>query len=180
MAVFGDHETEYDWWGWPLEDREPLGVSYWLGGGFSIPVWQRPGEVTPSLELSTSGGFSSKAKTGESSGFEGQEMNWALISVQENLILGLSVGPAKPYAGFGFGVAVAPWTLTDIASGAETDSHTEVKPSLAVPFGCDFGLGFHGEYLVITGNTTPEEPIEGLETYMPNPLNLGARFVVNL
>ncbi len=88
--------------------------------------------------------------------------------------------------GFGAGFAVVPWTFTQISTGVEIDSQTEVKAAFGIPFGCEFGisprfdLGLHAEYVIITGDVTPEIEIENLNIAMPNPFIFGAKARLNL
>jgi opacity protein-like surface antigen len=175
LASFGDLETRYDFF-FPITDHEPLGVSFWVGGGVAVPVWRYPARVTPVLELATDAGFGMRSKRGEEDGlYENTEFSWKLVSVRENVLFGVEVGGiAKPFAGFGAGVAVAPWKSTYIPTGTEIDSHTEVKPTFGVPFGAQFRLGptlsviVRGEYLVVTGDLTVEDPDPDVHTSAPN------------
>ncbi len=174
LASFGDLETEVALRGFLWKNYEDLGASYWIGGGFVVPAWRYPAKVSPSLELVTDVGFSSQAKELEIEPLRGYELSFKVIPVRENVIFGVAVGPAKPFVGFSAGVAVVPWKVTGILSGVEIDSQTEVKAALGIPFGCEFrltpnlALGARAEYLIITGEVTPELPYEYVRTFMPD------------
>lgn len=184
LASFGDLETRVRYGPFTFKQSEPLGISYWVGGGFGIPVWRHSGKVSPLLELATDVGYGSKTKDGENEYLEGYEISWSMFAARESLLFGVEAGPGRTYVGFGGGIAVVPWALTRIETGAEFDSHTEVKPAFGIPFGLEFNVGpsfaagFRGEYLIVIGDTTPEVQVEGVDTEIPNALLLGgtARF----
>jgi opacity protein-like surface antigen len=173
LAAYGDLVTEISYRGYSWKNYEDLGSSYWVGGGLAVPVWRYPAAVSPYLELATDVGFSTKAKE---IGVEDEtyELSFKAIPVRENLIFGVTAGPAKPFVGFGAGVAVVPWTATHVATGAEIDSQTEVKAGFGIPFGCEFrlapnlALAARADYLIITGEATPEIQQENVRTFMPN------------
>lgn len=175
LASFGDLETKVTYRGFVGKYYEGLGTSYYVGGGFVIPIWSRGGAVSPSLELATDVGFSSKAKELEYQELQGFKISFKAIPIMENIIFGVAVGPARPFVGFGAGVAIVPWKFTQISSGVEMDSQTEVKAAFGIPFGCEFrltpnvALGARAEYTVITGEATPEVAIENVRTLMPDP-----------
>ncbi len=179
LTSFGDLVTNYTLYPWGIvwKDREGLGTSYWLGGGVVVPAWGHAGVVTPSLELVTDVGFSAQKKVGKSETYDGEELSWKLIPIREDLVFGITFGaaPFKPFIGFGGGVAIAPWTLTDVESGLEVDKNTEVKAAFDIPFGCEFllspnfTLAVRAEQLVITGSVTPRVTVEGVDTAMPDP-----------
>jgi opacity protein-like surface antigen len=185
LVAFGDLETRVRVGPFTVKESEPLGSSYWVGGGVGIPVWRHSGKVAPVFELATDVGYGSKTKEGENEYLEGYEISWGMFAVRESFIFAVEAGPGKPFVGFGGGLAVVPWTVTDIESGAEIDSHTEVKPAFGIPFGLEFNvtpsfaLGFRGEYLVVTGDTTPEVEVEGVHTEIPNALLLGVTARMN-
>lgn len=185
LASFGDIETRVKYGPITLKETEPLGSSYWIGGGVALPIWRHPGKVSPLLELATDVGYGSKTKEGENEYLQGYEISWGMFAVRESLLFGVAAGPGKPYVGFGGGIAVVPWAITHIETGNELDSHTEVKPAFGIPFGLEFGvtpslaLGFRGEYLIVTGDTTPEVEVEGVHTAIPNALLLGGTARLN-
>ena len=74
--------------------------------------------VSPSLELATDVGFTSKTKQLERTELRDYELSLKTVAVRESFIVGVGVGPAKPFAGFGVGVAGIPWTFTQISTGA--------------------------------------------------------------
>jgi hypothetical protein len=173
LAAYGDLITEISYLGYSAKNYEDLGSSYWVGGGFVVPVWRYAAAVSPYVELATDVGFSTKAKEIEVAS-ETFELSFKAIPVRENLIFGVTAGPARPFVGFGAGVAVVPWTVTHVATGAELDSQTEVKTSFGIPFGCEFRLapgfavGARADYVIITGEATPEIQQENFRTFMPN------------
>lgn len=175
LSAFGDLETEVTYRGFVGKYYEDLGSSYYVGGGFVVPVWRHSAAVSPSLELATDVGFSSKAKEFEYEQLQGFELSFKVIPVRESVIFGVAAGPAKPFVGFGAGVAIVPWKFTQISTGAELDSQTEVKAAFGIPFGCEFrltpnfALGARAEYLIVTGEATPEVQSEYLQTHMPDP-----------
>jgi opacity protein-like surface antigen len=181
LASFGDLETEFTYRGFTGSHYEDLGTSYYVGGGFAVPIWSRRGAVSPSLELATDVGFTSKAKEiTYQLGYQALpsfKLSFKAIPILENIIFGVTVGPAKPFVGFGAGVAVVPWEFTQVSNGAELDSQTEVKAAFGIPFGCEFrltpnvALGVRAEYAVITGGATPEIPLESVRVHalMPDP-----------
>jgi opacity protein-like surface antigen len=185
FASFGDLETRIRYGPFTFKESESLGSSYWVGGGVGIPVWRHPGKVTPTFELATDFGYGSKTKEGENEYLEGYEISWGMFAVRESLLFGVEAGPGKPFVGFGGGVAVVPWALNHVETGAEADSHTEVKPAFGIPFGLEFkvapsvAVGFRGEYLIVTGDTTPEVEVEGVHTEIPNALLLGGTARLN-
>ena len=185
LAAFGDLETRVKYGPFTFKESEPLGNSYWVGGGVGVPVWRHPGKVTPMLELATDAGYGSKTKMIENEDLEGYELSWGMFAVRESIIFALAAGPGKPFVGFGGGVAVVPWTLTHVESGAEADSQTEFKAAFGIPFGLEFNVtpsfafGFRGEYLIVTGDTTPEVQVEGVHTSVPNALLLGGTARLN-
>jgi len=178
LASYGDLVSRTVVWGFPIEVGEPLGTSFWVGGGAAVPVWTFRGPITMSLELVTDAGFSTTTHKGETGGyFEDYEIHWETIAVREDATFGVGFGPGamiKPYVGFGGGVAVVPWSLVALGTGVELDSHTEVKPALDIPFGCDFrltpafSLGVKADYTIVTGDATPFAGTQGVETQMPN------------
>jgi hypothetical protein len=176
LAAFGDLETRVKIGPFTFTETEPLGSSYWVGGGVGFPVWRHSGKVAPLLELATDAGYGSKTKELENQYLEGYELSWKLFAVRESIIFGVAAGPGKPFVGFGGGFAVVPWTFTHVESGVELDSRTEFKPAFGIPFGLefnvtpDFALGFRGEYLIITGEATPKVQIEGTRVSIPDPL----------
>jgi opacity protein-like surface antigen len=186
LTSFSDLETHVRYGPFTFKESEPLGVSYWVGGGAAFPVWRHAGKVSPLLELATDVGYGSKTKDAENEYLEGDEISWGLFAVRESVIFAVAAGPGKTFVGFGAGIAVVPWSLTHIESGAEIDSHTEVKPAFGIPFGLEFDvtpsftLGFRGEYLIVTGDTTPEVEVEGVHTEVPNALLLGATAGFNI
>jgi opacity protein-like surface antigen len=176
LASFGDLETRVRYGPFTFQESEPLGVSYWVGGGLAVPLWRGAGPVSPGLELATDVGYGSKTKEVENSYLAGYEISWGLVAVRESVLFGVAAGPAKPFVGFGGGVAVVPWAFDHIATGIEVDSQTEVKAAFGIPFGLEFNLtptfalGFRGEYLIITGDITPKVELEGAHTEVPNAL----------
>jgi opacity protein-like surface antigen len=175
LAAFGDLETEFQV-GWISgKYKEPLGTSYYVGGGLAIPVWSYHGPVSPSLELSTDVGFSSKGKEIEFEELQDYKISFKAVPIMENVIFGVTVGPAKPFIGFGAGIAIVPWEATRISTGAEVDGKTEVKAAFGIPFGCEFrvtpnfAVGARAEYAFITGEVTPEAQSEYVDTLMPDP-----------
>jgi hypothetical protein len=176
LASFGDLEARVRYGPFTVNESEPLGSSFWVGGGVGVPVWRHPGKVSPQLELATDVGYSSKTKELENQYLAGYELSWGLFAVRESVLFAVAAGPAKPFVGFGGGVAVVPWAFDHIATGIEVDSQTEVKAAFGIPFGLEFNLtptfalGFRGEYLIITGDITPKVELEGAHTEVPNAL----------
>ena len=185
LAAFGDLETRARFGPFTFKESEPLGSSYWVGGGVGVPVWRYPLQVTPSFELATDFGYGSKKKEAENEYLEGYEISWGMFAARESLLFAVAAGPGKPFVGFGGGGAVVPWTLTHVESGAEADSQTEVKAAFGIPFGLEFNVtpafavGFRGEYLIVTGDTTPEVEVEGVHTEIPNATLLGGTARLN-
>ena len=180
LTTFGDLETEVGYRGFVGKYYEGLGASYYVGGGFVVPVWSRAAAVSPSLELVTDAGFTSKKKEVESIPYEGLELSWKTTAVREYAVFGVAIGPAKPFVGFGAGVAIVPWTFTELNYDVELDADTEVKAAFGIPFGCEFrltpyfALGARAEYLIITGDVTPDVPVVTVRTSMPDPFLLTA------
>lgn len=175
LASFGDLETEVTYLGFVGKFYEDLGTSYYVGGGFAVPIWSRGGAVSPSLELAADVGFSSKSKEIEFAQLRDFEMSFKAVPILGNVLFGVAVGPAKPFVGFGAGVAIVPWNVTQISTGTEMDSQTEVKAAFGIPFGCEFrltpriALGARAEYAVITGEASPEVRSDYVRTLMPDP-----------
>ncbi len=186
LAAIGDLEATFTWGPWTFKDSEPLGNSYYVGGGVDLPLWRYAAVVSPELGLAADVGFTSKAKQFERAQLSTLEMSWKTVATRGNFIFGVGIGPATPFVGFGGGVAVVPWTVTYIPTETEVDSQTEVKAVLGIPFGCEFGissrfsLGLHAEYLIITGDVTPETQIDNLDIAMPDPFIVGAKARLNL
>jgi hypothetical protein len=186
LAAIGDLEATYTWGPWTLKDSEPLGSSYYVGGGVDVPLWRYAGAVSPEFGLTTDVGFTSKTKQFERTELSDLELSWKTVAIRESFVFGVGVGPATPFVGFGGGVAIVPWAFTYIPTGTEIDSRTEVKAAFGIPFGCEFGisphfsLGFHAEYLIITGDVTPETEMENLDIAMPDPFIIGAKARLNL
>lgn len=180
LTAFGDLETEVGYRGFVLTNYEDLGASYWVGGGVVVPVWSRAAAVSPSLELATDAGFTSKKKEVESIPYEGLELSWKTAAVREYVVFGVAVGPVKPFVGFGAGVAIVPWTFTELNYDVELDADTEVKAAFGVPFGCEFrltpyfALGARAEYLIVTGDVVPDVPVATVRASMPDPFLLAA------
>lgn len=186
LAAIGDLEATYTWGPWVFKDSEPLGNSYYVGGGVDVPLWRYASAASPEFGLATDVGFTAKTKQLERTGLRDVELSWKTVVVRESFVFGVAVGPAKPFVGFGAGFAVVPWTFTQISTGMEIDSQTEVKAAFGIPFGCEFGisprfdLGLHAEYVIITGDVTPEIKIENLNIAMPDPFIFGAKARLNL
>ena len=186
LAAIGDLEATYAWGPLVFKGSEPLGNSYYVGGGVDVPLWRYASAVSPEFALATDVGFTSKTKQLERAELRDFELSWKTVAVRESFVFGVAVGPAKPFVGFGAGVAVVPWTFTQISTGAELDNQAEVKAAFGIPFGCEFGvsprfgLGLHAEYVIITGDVTPEIEIENLNIAMPDPFIIGAKARLNL
>jgi hypothetical protein len=188
LAAIGDIEATYTWEPLPFvfKDSEPLGNSYYVGGGVDIPLWRYASAVSPEFSLATDVGFTSKTKQLEHAELLDFELSWKTVAIRGSFVFGVGVGPATPFVGFGGGVAVVPWAFTHNPTGAEIDSQTEIKAAFGIPFGCEFGisprfgLGLHAEYLIITGDVTPETEIQNLDIAMPDPFIIGAKARINL
>jgi opacity protein-like surface antigen len=176
LAAYGDLEVRVEWGPFTFTEHEPLGNSYYVGGGVAVPVWKyRAANVTPTLEVGAEIGYSSKTKQVEYELAQEYELAWTTVPIRGGLLFGLEAGPARPYGGFGVGVAIVPWTVTHIPTSAELDSQTETQATFGIPFGCDFRLapavavGFRAEYLIVTGEVSPEVETENVSLAMPNP-----------
>lgn len=180
LAAIGDLEATYTWGPWVFTGSEPLGNSYYVGGGVDVPLWRYASAASPEFGLATDVGFTARTKQLERTELRDVERSWKTVAVRESFVFGVAVGPAKPFVGFGGGVAVVPWTFTQISTGVELDSRTEVKAAFGVPFGCEFrltpnvALGARAEYLIIIGEATPQVRLENVRTLMPDPFLLTA------
>ena len=178
LAAIGDIEATYTWGPWVVKGSEPLGNSYYVGGGVDVPLWRYAGVVSPEFSLGTDVGFTSKTKQLEHEELLDFELSWKTVAIRGSFVFGVGVGPVKPFVGFGGGVAIVPWAFTYIPTGTEIDSQTEVKAAFGIPFGCEFrltanvALGARAEYAVITGEASPEVSIENVHTLMPDPFLL--------
>ncbi|UCH78357.1 MAG: outer membrane beta-barrel protein [Candidatus Coatesbacteria bacterium] len=176
LAAYGDLEVRVEWGPLVITQHERLGNSYYVGGGVVVPVWRYGAtNVTPRLEATADIGHSSKTKQVEYEQAQDYELAWTTIPIRGGLLFGVEAGPARPYGGFGVGLAVVPWTVTHTPTGAEVDNQTETQATFAIPFGCDFRLtpavavGFRAEYLIVTGEVSPEIEVENVGIAMPNP-----------
>jgi len=174
LCAYGDIIYRAEFLGIPLEEHEPLGTSFWLGGGGAVPLWRYDGAVRPALELATDVGFGRHSEPLETGDLAGQELAFKVIAPRELILFAVGVGPGgaiRPFAGFGGGV---PWSVTDPTTGVQWDSHTEVKAAFGIPFGCEFFLApkfalmMRADYLVITGDATPEVENELVRTALPD------------
>jgi hypothetical protein len=184
FADFGDLETKTDYFGFILTQRDNLGSTYYVGGGAGVPVWAYgAGPVTTGFELSTDAAFASKKQEVEI--YDAEEVSWKFFTIRENFIFGLRVAFARPYFGVGAGLAVVPWTFST-ASGIQLDNHTEVKPAIGVPFGCDFyvapmfAVGFRAEPAFVLGNITTETQVDYVWTPVPDPFVFAATLRLDL
>lgn len=176
LAAYGDLEVKVAWGPFVFTEHEPLGNSYYVGGGVAVPLWTyRTPNVTPALEANMEVGYSSKTKQVEYEEAQDLELRWTTVPIRGGVLFGLGVGPARPYGGLGLGFAIVPWTVTYIPTGAEVDSQTETQMTVGIPFGCDFRLapavavGFRAEYVIVTGEVSPEVETENVTVPMPNP-----------
>jgi hypothetical protein len=160
-----------NWYAGGRHGEIDMGRSWAVGGGFILPLWSSPGVVPLSFELASDAGFN---KIYEEFEFDflpyyhpdlGYENSF--ISIRENVIFGVAVGPGKrvkPFCGFGGGVAVFMWEAKDLRfyEAAVLDEGTSIKPLFDIPFGCEFqltphfALGAKADYLVILGDTGME------------------------
>jgi hypothetical protein len=173
-----------------------MGTTWAVGGGLAIPVWWRPGTVTPSVDLTTDVSFSMIDSEFENPFLRNNALKVTAIPIREAVIFGIGVGPSamiKPYIGFGGGVTIVKWEAYYIRLGswpnylynAKIDGGTAVKPTFSIPFGCDFRLGSNfslgprAEYLVITGKVDGydpwPEPDEPFSATVPDIFLFGAQ-----
>jgi len=176
LAAYGDLELRVEWGPFVFTEHEPLGNSYYVGGGAAVPLWiYRTANVTPRLEANAEIGYSSKTKQVEYEEAQDYELAWTTVPIRGGFAFGLDAGPARPYGGFSVGLAIVPWTVTHTPTGLEVDSQTETQATFGIPFGCDFRLtpavavGLRAEYVIVTGEVSPEIETENVTIPMPNP-----------
>jgi len=164
-----------------LKRFRALGDSYWAGAGVAVPVWRREGFVTPSLELATDAAFNRTSEIFEYYYYGSYELTWYLISLRENAIFGVAVGPFKPFVGLGVGAAVVPWRVKYVELASELERDVEVAPTLGIPFGCEWRAGekiaveLGVEYLTITGAINAAQALRVSKVMMPDPFVFYAR-----
>lgn len=171
LAAYGSTEvtSPYD-----VTDGD-MGTSWQVGGGFAMPVWWWRGAVVTTLELTTDVNFSMIDNEFEEPGLDYVHLKVTAIPIREALLFGVGVGPRamiKPYGGFGGGVSIIMWKAYYGVPGypeLDIDDGTAVKPTISIPFGCEFrltpsfSLGPRAEYLIILGE------VEGYDPWVEDP-----------
>ncbi|UCH78358.1 MAG: hypothetical protein JSU81_11680 [Candidatus Coatesbacteria bacterium] len=164
-----------------FKECEPLGTSWWAGGGLAVPLWRYEAEATPYLEAVTAAGYGALREPVEHCLYRNYELSFAVAALREYAAFGVEVDGWRPYVGFGGGLAVVPWEAYHTEEKIVVDSRTEVKPVLSLPFGFEYRLADRlllaagVEYLTIMGKVKLTYEIEGVKTMLPDPFIFSAR-----